>query len=904
MVMKKWVGLSAALAAVLAGAWLSVARVPAGSFGIAGGRVLAPGWRAKAPWHKVRVYRERETAAVRLSMLTREGARKEGEVRVEYAWDRERLAKAPVPRERVRETLGSLKEYPGAGLRAALEERLASLPVRLLSLSTDIEGELPEAVKAAYRPTGRKVVFCGLDALDWILVDRLIGEGRMPTFARLKREGAWANLTSFKPLLSPLLWNTIGTSRPPDQHGILDFIITDPATGQKAPITSDYRKVQAFWNILSAFKLRTDVVGWWASYPAEKINGTMITERLFFSLFGIEPPRMAPGNTYPPDAEARFAPLMVPAEKVPLEEVGRYVHLDRAELERRWAEGVQSGNLYSDPVNHLRRILAVTRSVFNITETLMREPFDALAFYVEGPDTVAHRFAQCLPPRLPWIPEAEYQAGRDALPRYYESIDADLGRLMRLGPPDAVWIIASDHGFFTGEARPSARPDDFGTGAPEWHRLTGVLAISGPGVRPGELKDVNIYDLIPTMFHVLGVPVSREMKGRAVTEAFTGLAAVPPVDTYEFLPPPLRDRSPVALDEERMKELQALGYIGGNAPAPSSTPAPTPEAGPREDFSQAYNKANTLYQQGDFDGAMEQYRRSIELRPDFALGMYSLAQCYALQGDHRQAVDWIKRTLQLPQGQGLPSKILVQLVDESKAAGEAGGVLEALESVRSDWEQDPTYFVALGRAYGLRGDETEAIRWFEHARVMDPGHPLATEELLNRYLARQDRDGLARLIKSAWDASAGSIQTMNYLGLVCLRAGQGRIAEEIFRKVLASDPENGGILANLAIALQLQGRGREARAAFDRAVKAQPDNAQLRFNFGACLAETGAFQEALTLFLQARDLGLRGVKVHTALASVYYRLGRKAEARTAVEAVLALEPANPEAHRILDALNR
>ena len=898
--MKKWTGIAGAALAALCLAWLSLAHVPAGSFGIAGGRILTPGWSAKAPWQRTRLYPDRASVAVRLSMLSREGARKEGEVRAEFEWDRECLAKTAVEPEAVAAALASMTEYPGAGLRGALEGRLAGLPLRLISLTTDIEGDLPDAVKAAWRPTGRRVIFCGLDALDWILVDRLIREGRMPTFARLKREGAWANLTSFKPLLSPLLWNSIGTGRPPNEHGILDFIITDPATGNRAPITSNYRRVQAFWNILSAFKLKVDVVGWWATYPAERINGTMITERLFFSLFGIEPERLVPGNTYPPDAEGRFAPLMVPAERVPFEEVGRFVHLDRGELERRWEEGKRAGNLYDDPVNHLRKILAVTRSVFNISGALMREPFDVLAFYVEGTDTTAHRFAQCLPPRLSRIPEAEFQAGRDVLPRYYEYIDAEVGRMMREGPADAVWIIASDHGFFTGEARPASRPDDFGTGAPEWHRLSGVLAIAGPGVRPGEIRDANIYDLVPTLFHVLGVPASREMKGRALTEAFKETAETSRVDSYEFLPPPQRSFAPAVLDGERLKELQALGYIGGAAQAPAGSPAPASGAEPGDDFSQAYNLANSLYQQGDFDGAMAQYRRSVELRPDFSLGMYSLSLCFGIKGDHRQALEWIKRALQKPQD--LPGKALIQLVEESKEVGAVDDALAMLDAVRPEWERDAFYYVALGRAHAAKGEEVEAVRQYERARAMDPVNTLAIEELLNRYAAKQDSEGFARLIKSAWDTSSGSIQTMNYLGLVCLRVGQGRIAEEIFRKVLESDPDNGGILANLAVALQIQGRGREAREIFDRAAKAQPDNGQLRFNFGACLADQGHAEEALALFLQARDLGLKGVKLQTALGWAYLKLGRRTEAREALETALAMEPANAEARRLLDTL--
>lgn len=902
--MKKWIAIAAAVPAVLAIFWLSVVRVPAGSFGVAGGRVLDPGWHLKAPWSPAGVYPEREVVSVRLSLLTREGARKEGEVRVDVAWDPDRLAQNQVGRGAVGEALASLTEYPGAGLRQALKERLQPLPLRLLALSADIEGELPEAVKAAYRPTGRKVVHCGLDALDWVLVDRLIAEGRMPTFARLKREAAWGNLLSFKPMLSPLLWTSIGTSRPPDQHGILDFIIQDPATGKPMPITAHYRKVQAFWNILSAFNLKTHVVGWWATFPAEKINGVMVSERLFFSLFGMEPPKMVPGNTYPPDAEARFAHLMVKAEQVPFEELGRFVRLDRTEMERRWAAGSAKGDLHEDRVNHLRIIIASTRSVLNITEALLAEPFDVLSYYIEGTDTAAHRFAECLPPRLARVSEEEFRMGKDALPRFYEWMDEELAAMMAKAPPDALWIINSDHGFFLGEARPSSRPDDFTTGAPQWHRQMGAVVIAGPGVKPGEIKDADIYDIIPTMFHALGVPASREWKGRALADVLPSLPAVPPVDTYEFLPPPQRDLTPAVLDEERIKELQALGYLAGPAQAPAGPKGetPPPDAAPREDFSQAYNLANTLYQQGDLDGAMAQYLRSVELRPDFSLGMFSLAQCHAMKGDHRQAYAWLKRALAHPQH--LPPKVLVHLVDEAREIGAVDEALEVLNAVRPAWEQEPTYSVAMGLAHGYRGDEKKALEWLERARRQDPSNALAVEELLKRHVARRDQEAISRLLKDAWDSAAGSISIMNYLGIICLRNGQGKIAEEIFRKVMESDPDNGGLLANLAIALQMQGRARDAETYFARAVRLQPDNAQLHYNYGACLAELDRPREALALFGKARTLGFKGHKLYTSMARIHYRLGQKAEARAALEQALALDPSNADARQMLETLKK
>src|SRR6266446_4984205 len=75
---------------------------------------------------------------------------------------------------------------------------------------------------------GPRVLLIGLDGADMRLVDRLVGEGKLPTFARLKREGAWGPLRSVEPLLSPLVWTSIATGRRPQDHGVFDFVEITP----------------------------------------------------------------------------------------------------------------------------------------------------------------------------------------------------------------------------------------------------------------------------------------------------------------------------------------------------------------------------------------------------------------------------------------------------------------------------------------------------------------------------------------------------------------------------------------------------------------------------------------------------------------------------------------------------
>jgi hypothetical protein len=118
----------------------------------------------------------------------------------------------------------------------------------------------PEAVHAARRESGQRVLLVGLDGADWDLIDPMIERGELPRFASLKRDGAWARMRSNVPTLSPLLWTTIATGKSPDRHGINDFLVADPRTGQRVPINSTFRRVKALWSILADAGLASDVI--------------------------------------------------------------------------------------------------------------------------------------------------------------------------------------------------------------------------------------------------------------------------------------------------------------------------------------------------------------------------------------------------------------------------------------------------------------------------------------------------------------------------------------------------------------------------------------------------------------------------------------------------------------------
>src|SRR4029077_19036833 len=118
---------------------------------------------------------------------------------------RRRRARRPAQRRRSRGRDGPARRRRGA----AAELRRAEPPRGARSLRRS-----ERAARAAVsRGAGamRRVLALAFDGADYDLVQRLMGEGKLPTISRLAREGTFGPLRSTIPAFTPTAWSTFLT---------------------------------------------------------------------------------------------------------------------------------------------------------------------------------------------------------------------------------------------------------------------------------------------------------------------------------------------------------------------------------------------------------------------------------------------------------------------------------------------------------------------------------------------------------------------------------------------------------------------------------------------------------------------------------------------------------------------
>jgi hypothetical protein len=392
-----------------------------------------------------------------------------------------------------------------------------------------------------------RVTIIGIDGATWRVIDPLLAREELPHLARIIASGIRAPLRSQMPLISPPVWTTVATGVSRERHGIREF------NAGKTLVTSADRKSPALWTYTSDAGLRTAVVGWWATYPVEPIDGIVISERAlkireddFGRLF-----RGEPGKT-------KLESLVHPPDVMPL-----VADLLRAPS----GSGATDGQ--AGVVKRMRaEDAAIVRSLLRVRA--QAGPFALEMLLLRGVDPVSHYFWRYYEPDAAVYAEHERPTPAEraeyggVIDDHYRYVDALLGELGASPEADRVFLLLSDHGFEAGKR------DFAGDALSGMHRteaaIDGILAGAGGPLRQGmRLERASVLDVAPTALHLLGLPVPEDMEGRVLTEILDpAWAAANPV---RHVPPrsgqPVTATRPVTpeLEERLRQELRALGYV-------------------------------------------------------------------------------------------------------------------------------------------------------------------------------------------------------------------------------------------------------------------------------------------------------------------------------------------------------
>jgi predicted AlkP superfamily phosphohydrolase/phosphomutase/tetratricopeptide (TPR) repeat protein len=638
----------------------------------------------------------------------------------------------------------------------------------------------------------RKILLIGWDAADWEHITPLLEEGLMPTLDAFINRGVMGNLATLQPILSPMLWNSVATGKLADKHGIHGFIETDPVNGGARPYTSTSRKCKALWNILSQNGLRSNVIGWWASHPAEPINGNVITNAFGGVKFDPEKGWVVPkGAIHPKERGPELARFKVFPNELTEAHILPFIP-DAAKIDQSKDKRLSS----------FAKILSGNASVHAVATALMEsEPWDFTAVYYDGIDHFSHAFMAYHPPKLEWIKEEDFAMYKDVVKGAYRFHDMMLERLLDLAGPETTVILCSDHGFESGSQRPRGTPRE-PAGPAAWHRQYGIFVMAGQGIQKDDrIYGASLIDIAPTVLTLFGIPIGEDMDGRPLLEAFDVPPEVKTVSSWENVPG--ESGMHVAgeqLDREQANELMqqfaALGYIED----PSADKEKMAESA---EIEAKYNVSRTYLWKNRPDQALPLLEEIIRQRPWEDRFLHHLASCYFQAGYLAQTERLLCAIADGKEPDSASGKLLWARV--KLARGDLGGALRALLEAEAAAPSTPGIYLQLGDAH-LRLAQLENARVaYEKALSLDEDNARAFLGLSTVYRRLGDN-------QQTVDCALRAVSFLHRLplahfnlGVALARSGDNDRARLAFETALRFQPEMVNAHRYLATIHRMQG---------------------------------------------------------------------------------------------------
>jgi arylsulfatase A-like enzyme/predicted Zn-dependent protease len=260
--------------------------------------------------------------------------------------------------------------------------------------------------------------------------------------------------------------------------------------------------------------------------------------------------------------------------------------------------------------------------------------------------------------------------------------------------------------------------------------------------------------------------------------------------------------APVEDDEETLRKLASLGYIGGTAVDDGASWRNLPDPKDRLAIYDRMGRIRAMVKEGREDEAIPLLESVLAEAPEVIDAYYTLGNCHFKKKELAKAAEYYRATLAKRPDHDYA---MIGLADTLVAQGH---VDEAI----------------AGYEHFLKSDPSNAQILYRLAQVeLDAGHDAAAEASFRKTL--QAEPGTAR-------AEVG-------LAVVAFRAGRAVEARAALARALAIDPRARWARFNAALIAESEGDAARAVSEYRAEIDAYPDAYKALFNLGRLLGKTG-----------------------------------------------------------------
>ena len=319
------------------------------------------------------------------------------------------------------------------------------------------------------------------------------------------------------------------------------------------------------------------------------------------------------------------------------------------------------------------------------------------------------------------------------------------------------------------------------------------------------------------------------------------------------------------------------------------------------------DRALQMHQSGDFEGAIRQYQAFLALHPERFDIRSNLGAVYARLGRYQEAIDQYQRALKLDRrNPGIRFNLAVAyykaarfdlaaneltrlLADEPEQQnvqmlladcylqmGENKKVTELMKPLANKNPDDLGIAYLLGTAMVRDGQGDKGQIYIE--KIMRRGDSAEARLLMGTtYIMINDYAKAVTELEQAVKMNPALPSANAWLGKALMMTGNTDAAQEAFRRELTVNPNDFDSNLQMGILRKQDQHHDEALAYFQKAFMVRPNEPNSRYYIASIEVAGGKFEPARQRLEEVVKDAPDFVEAHVMLATVYYRLKRKAD---------------------------
>lgn len=247
----------------------------------------------------------------------------------------------------------------------------------------------------------------GIDGMPFLLVQEKIRNGKMKNLKQICEKGRFKAIDSVYPVISSVAWTSYATGVNPASHNIYGFIDRRLEPFSIHIPTAKDRKVKTMWNRMSQDGKKVFFINVPLTYPAEKVNGIMVSCFLCPSL---------EKATYP-------------------QEFYKYLKSKNYILD------VDANLVKQDKIQYIKELIKIMKTRFEVCYELMeKEEWDFIQLHIMETDRLFHFL---------WdeVTDSNDNLYKPLIDEFFECLDFNIGEIYKRLPQNTGYTLLSDHGF-------------------------------------------------------------------------------------------------------------------------------------------------------------------------------------------------------------------------------------------------------------------------------------------------------------------------------------------------------------------------------------------------------------------------------------------------------------------------